>query len=351
MSKTIRITGRVVGLDLSDRQSTFVVLDRRGQVVGEGKVATTRAAISCQFGGPCLRIALEAGTHSPWVSRLLGALGHEVIVANPRQLPLIAHSDRKTDRFDALTLARLARLDPQLLRPIHHRTRQAQEDLAVLRARDELVKARTMLVGHVRSVVKSLGERLPSCSAETFPKKVSGALPDSLRPALDPMLAVIASLTVEIRGMDKRILCLIDEGYPVARAFMAQISGVGPMTALGYVLAIEDPGRFRRSRDVGAYLGATPRQRDSGERTPRLHISKAGDALLRRLLVQCAHYILGPFGQDSDLRRWGLRLAGSSSKKRAIVAVARKLAVIMHRLWVTGEVYEPLRTGKEAAVA
>ena len=125
-----------------------------------------------------------------------------------------------------------------------------------------------------------------------------------------------------------------------------QVPDVGAITALYYVLTIEDPGRFAKSRAVGAYVGLRPRQRDSGEQKPQLRITKAGDRLLRSLLVRCAHYILGPFGPDADLRRSGLRMAergGAAGKKRAIVAVARRLAVLLHRLWVTGEVYEPLR--------
>jgi len=334
---------QIVGLDLSDKQSTFVVLDRRGQTVEEGKVTTSPAGLKKQFGKSPCRIAIEAGCHSPWVSRLLAEMGHEVIVANPRQVALIAQNQRKTDRLDALRLARLARIDPQLLSPIAHRSQQAQADLELLRAREQLVQARTALINHVRAAVKSLGERLPGCSAPIFDRKMVQLLPPGLRAALEPLLAVISQLTQRIRGMDRQVVNLIEERYPAARALMDQLNGVGPLTALAFILTIEDASRFHRSRNVGAYLGLTRRQRDSGERTPQLHISKAGDAFLRRLLVQCAHYILGPFGLDCDLRRWGLGLAGRAGKKRAITAVARKLAVLMHRLWSTGEVYEPLR--------
>lgn len=340
---------QVVGLDLSDKRSTFVVLDHRGQVTEEGKVTTSRAGLKNQFGGATCRIALEAGCHSPWVSRLLAEMGHDVIVANPWQVALIAKNQRKTDRLDALRLARLARVDPQLLTPLTHRSEQAQADLEVLRAREQLVQARTALINHVRAAVKSVGERLPACSAPTFHEKVGALLPPALRAALEPMLIVIGELTKKIREMDKQVLRLIAERYPAARALMDQLNGVGPLTALAFILTIEDARRFSRSRDIGAYLGLTRRQRDSGESSPQLRISKAGDAFLRRLLVQCAHYILGPFAADCDLRRWGLALAGRAGKKRAITAVARKLAVLMHSLWSTGEVYEPLRRQTAAA--
>lgn len=335
--------GRIVGLDLSDKESTYVVLDRRGKLIDEGKVRMSRVALESQFAVPGCCIALEAGGHSPWVSRLLASMGHQVIVANPHEVRLIAKNPRKTDRLDALRLARLARVEPSLLAPICHRSQQTQEDLELLRARDLLVATRTSLINHVRAVVKSLGERLADCSAPAFDQKVAEAVPEALRPALEPMLAMISQLTLKIKAMDKQVLDLIDERYPVAKVLLQQINGVGPLTALAFVLTIEEPTRFLQSRDVGAYLGLTRRQRDSGESKPQLHITKAGDAFLRRLLVQCAHYILGPFGRASDLRRWGLALAERIGKKRAITAVARKLAVLMHSLWTNGQVYEPLR--------
>jgi transposase len=350
-----------VGLDLADKESTFVGIDGGGTVIEEGRVMTTAAGLGKVFASrhPC-RIALEAGTHSPWVQLLLAAMGHEVIVANPRQVALIYRNKRKSDKLDATTLARLARSDPELLHPIRHRGKQAQIDLAVLRARDGLVAARTQLVNLVRGAVKSYGERLPQCSTRSFAKKAAATLPADLSPALTPVIEQIAALTKRIDQYDEEIERLVAERYPEARG-LQQVKGVGPITSLGYVLTLEEPGRFQTSRDVGAYLGLTPGRRQTGDSDPEMHITKAGDVFLRKLLVQAAHYILGPFASDCDLRRWGLRLAGTPEglgrkgskqrKKRAIVAVARKLAVLLHALWRTGEVYEPLRwaSKKEAA--
>jgi transposase len=341
--------GKFVGLDISDKQGTFVVLGEDGRVVEEGKVAMTPTGLARCFGErESCRIALETGTHSPWSSRSLTTLGHEVIVANARQLPLIFRNNRKNDRLDALSLAKLARLDPELLHPIRHRSAQAQEDLAVLHSRDALVTSRSALINHVRGVVKSMGARLPSCSVQAFVRKAAPHIPDGLRPALDPVVAMIAELNKQIAGYDAELERLASERYPeTARA--RQVNGVGPITSMAYVLTIEDPRRFQRSRDVGPYLGLTPRRDQSGQSDPQLHITKAGDAFLRRLLTECAQYILGPFGTDCDLRRWGLKLTGPNSKKarkRAISAVARKLAVLLHRLWTTGEVYEPLRVSQ-----
>ena len=295
---------------------------------------------------------VEVGTHSPWLSRLLVALGHEVIVANPGRVRLIAARATKHDRGDAEHLARLGRIDPALLAPVRYRGAQAQRDLAVIRARDSLVRARTGLINHARQAVKSQGGRLPPCAATAFAHKAASAIPEALVPVLSPHLvviaphlAVIADLTAQIAQADRDIVRLGRKSYPETQ-LLQQVAGVGPLTALTFVLTIDDPDRFPTSRAVGAYLGLVPRQRASGQRQPQLRITKAGDQLLRRLLIGSAHYVLGPFGPDTDLRRWGLRYAPPGSrnaKKRAITAVAHRLAVLLHRLWVTGKVYEPLR--------
>jgi transposase len=335
-----------VGLDVGDRHTQICVLDENGSVVEEARVLTRASALERRLSGPeRLRVILEAGTHSPWVSRLLTDLGHEVIVANPRKLRLIYQNESKSDRVDAEYLARVGRLDPALLSPLTHRAKETQEDLALLRSRTALVRARTQLINHARGTAKALGARLPACSADAFARTVEAALPEGLRPALKPVIAVIAGLTGEIRGLERRIEETARERYPET-ALLSQVPGVGTMTALCYQLTIEDPARFPVSRSVGSYLGLRPRQRESGAKSPQLRITKAGDTHLRFLLVCAAHYILGPFGPDSDLRRWGLGLAekgGKNARKRAVVAVARKLSVLLLRLWQTGETYEPLR--------
>lgn len=336
---------RYIGLDLSDKESSFLGITESGEETEEGKVRMTRGGLERAFSErPACRIAIEVGTHSPWVSAALGEMGHEVIIANPRQVALIHRSRRKSDRIDAQTLARLARADSRLLYPIRHRGKQAQLDLAVLRAREALVSSRTQLINHVRSVVKGVGERLASCSADAFATRAAEDIPPELRPALEPLVEQIAALTASIKGYDRQLEAML-ERYGATR-LLRQVNGVGPLTALAYLLTIEHPSRFSRSRDVGAYLGLTAGRRQTGASDPELHITKAGDVFLRKTLVQAAHYVMGPFGQDSDLRRWGQRLAGVGSKqrkKKAVVAVARKLAVLLHALWQSGEVYEPLR--------
>jgi transposase len=346
------------GLDLGDKYSYLCLIDQaNGQVVEEGRLRTTPEALRRRFAcEQSLRIAIEAGTHSPWVSRLLEECGHEVLVANARKLRLIYANKRKTDEIDAENLARLARLDPKLLYPLKHRSEDSQAHMALIRSREALVSSRTQLVNHVRGAVKSFGHRLPKCPARSFHKRAQEHVPEALRPALGPILEQIGSLTERIRQYDRKLQEISKEHYPETD-LLRQVEGIGPLTALTFVLTLEDPYRFKKSRSVGAYLGLVPATDRSGERDPQKRISKEGDQMLRRLLVGSAHYVLGPFGSDSDLRRHGEKIAsrgGKNAEKRAVVAVARKLSVLLHRLWVTGELYDPLhnahrRQKKEAA--
>lgn len=333
-----------VGLDVGDRWSHFCVLDQEsGEIVEAGRVRTTTPALQQRFSGSRMRIVLEVGPQSPWISRLLVHLGHEVYVANARRVALIHGASCKSDRVDAESLARLGRVDPKLLRAVEHRGEQVQVDRAILKARDLLVRSRARLIGHVRGTVKAFGGRVRRSSAQCFAARAGEDVPEPLRPALEPLLDEITALTTRIRAYERQIRQLISERYPET-ALLEQVQGVGPITALAFVLKVEDPRRFCSSRTLGPYLGLVPRRDQSGARDPQLRITKQGDAFLRRLLVQCARYLLGPFGPDCVLRRYGERIAargGTNAKKRAAVAVARKLAVLLHHLWLTGEVYDP----------
>ena len=333
------------GLDLGDRYSYLCLIDQEsGEVMEEGRLRTIPEILRRRFASERpMRIAIEAGTHSPWVSRVLEECGHEVLVANARKLRLIYSNKRKTDEVDAENLARLARLDPKLLYPLKHRSEDSQAHMAIIRSRDALVGSRTQLVNHVRGTVKSFGARLPKCPARSFHKRAPEHIPEALMPALGPILETIASLTQRIRDYERELESISAEHYPETD-LLRQVEGIGPLTALTFVLTIEDPHRFEKSRSVGAYLGLVPATERSGDRDPQKRISKEGDEMLRKLLVGSAHYILGPFGSDSDLRRHGEKIAargGKNAKKRAVVAVARKLSVLLHLLWVSAEVYDP----------
>jgi transposase len=339
---------RTVGIDLSDQTARFAALEDGDDFVEEGKVALTEAGLRKQFGywKPAL-FAIEAGTHAHWVEKALRDMGHEVIVGNPREMKGLTHSAKKSDREDARKLARYARADVRLLHPVQLRSEGAQLELLKLQTRDVLVRTRAQLTSTVRGLTKVFGARLPQCTTQGFADRAERSLPEELRSRLQPVLDVIKLLTELVKEADQQVEKMVAE-HPVA-ARLDGVAGVGPVTAMTFVLMIDDPSRYKRSRDVGAGLGLVPRSDQSGDSDPQLGITKQGNGLMRRLLVQCGQRLLGPLGQDCAIRRWGLKLAGEGNKKlkkRAVVAVARKLAVVMHRVWVTGEQFVPFPAGQ-----
>lgn len=343
------IPSTTIGFDLGDKKHAICVLDQDGAIIDERTITNHHESLrrlSIKY--PKARIALEVGSHSPWISRFLKELDHEVLVANPRKLRAIYANNRKSDQNDARMIARLARVDPELLYPIEHGTEQSQRDLLQIKLRDNLVRQRVDIISSVRFTLKSLGVALPSPNTECFAKRCRTLLHGGhaeLLAMVEPSLQVVDLMTKNIRELDRAIEQLCAEKYP-ATTRLRQICGVGAITSLCYVLTIEDPERFDSPRDVAAYLGLVPKRDQSGNLDKQLRISKAGDAYLRRLLVGAAQYILGPFGPDSDLRRHGLELAargGARAKKKAVVAIARKLAVLLLVLWKHPRDYEPLR--------
>lgn len=334
-----------IGMDLGDKINLVCVLDNAGTIKQSISLENTMKAIKTFYKNyKGATVAIEAGTHSPWISRLLTSIGCNVLVGNPRKLRVIWESDSKTDVRDAEMLARIARFDPNLLHPIQHKGEQVQADLALLHSRDLLVRNRSSQINHVRGTVKSFGERLPSCSTECFHKKVVSHIPQELQQSIEPVLVLIEQMTKQIREFDKEIEEISNERYPETE-LLRQIKGVGPLTALAYILTLESPEKFQKSRQVGPYLGLTPRRDQSGETDKQLRITKAGSPFLRKLLINSAQYILGPFGEDCKLQRFGLRMAsrgGKNAKRKAVVAVGRKLSVLLHRLWKFGEIYDPL---------
>jgi transposase len=334
-----------IGMDLGDKNHSICVLQGADKIM-ECEVTNTAKAVEKFFKKhQWATVIIETGTHSPWISRLLEKLDMKVLVGNTRKLRAIWDSSNKSDVRDAEMLARIGRMDPHLLGPIQHRGEQAQMDLELIRGREVIVSARTKMVNHVRGAVKAMGQRIPKCSTDCFHRRAREALRGSqILAAEEPILNMIELMTEKIHEMDKRINVMACESYPATER-LQQVNGVGPLTSLAYVLTLEDGKRFHKSRDVGAFLGMTPRRDQSGGTDKQLRISKAGNGELRRLLVGCTHYILGPFGPDCDLRRFGQKLmlrGGKNAKRRAIVAVARKLAVLLHRLWISGAIYDPL---------
>ena len=337
-----------IGIDMGDTKHAICVLDAAGETIDERKIANSRdALVRLSKKYPNARMVIEVGSHSPWTSRLLRSLGHEVFVANPRKFRAIYANDRKCDELDAQMLAKIGRFDPSLLHPIEHQSEEAQRDLLSVKLRDSLVRQRVDAISAVRFTIKSLGHRLPSPNTNCFAKAARNTLEALAQPEIletvAPSLDVIDLLTVKIKEFNRKIEKLCTEKYP-ATEVLRQIPGVGPITALTFILVIGDPQRFAKSRSVGAYFGLVPKRDQSGDVDKKLRISKAGNAYMRKLLVGASQYILGPFGPGSDMRSHGLELAergGGGAKKKAVVATARKLSVLMHLLWTSGADYRP----------
>lgn len=346
----------VIGIDLGDRISNYCVRTRDQERIAEGTLASTPKAMAEFFQAlKRQRVVVETGTHSRWVAELLSLLGHEAIVGNSRKLKLITENNQKSDKVDAGLLSKLGCVGVDWLHPVYQRSEATHRDLMMVRSRQILVETRTALINHVRGAVKSFGCRLSSCGADQFVEVALREMPRALQGVLSRILETLDELQEQIHGYDCEVKDACERKYPQTK-WLLQVSGVGPLTALTYVLTIEDPERFKRSRDMGAYVGLVTKKRQSGKRDPQLGITKTGDELLRKLLVNCAHHILGVAREDSDLRRWGLGLvkAGQNAgiqgaRQRAASAVARKLAVLLHVLWAGERKYEPLR--KERALA
>ena len=344
----------IIGVDLGDKQHHVCVTDKDGNIVSETTIPNNQEQIARLAGEhPGALVAIEVGTHSPWISRLIEAGGCTCVVANARKLRAIYQNDRKCDQHDARMLAKLARADPELLSPIHHGSEERQLHRLAITLRDSLVRQRVNIISTVRFSLKSLGIRLPECSTASFAKQCREQIEGTpVYYAVEASLDVLDAFNMQIRTLDKQIAKTATEDYPQTQ-LLEQIPGVGPMTSLSFVLAIGDPERFKDPRDIGAYFGLVPRRDQSGQSDKQLPISKSGNSAVRRLLVQCAQYILGRYGPDSDLRSFGLTLAargGKAAKRKAVVAVARKLAVLMLVLWQTGQPYRPLRKPPSAAL-
>jgi len=326
------------GIDLHAEYSQICILDDEGEVMGTSRVRTSQKALEKFFSRDPMRVAMEAGGTSPWVSRLLGSLGHEVVVCSPRRVRLIAESTLKNDTVDAEVLARLVRLDPEFLKPIQHRSEQAQLLRGNLKVRSAMVEARTKWINTIRGLLRSFGYKVSGKAPHSFAERVDRMkLSSELRAVIEPLLQQLDLLSGEIERRNEHLEEMVKDLPEVAH--LRKIPGVGPVVATYFVLTIDDPDRFKYSRDVAAFFGLRPSMRESASTTHFGRITKEGDPEMRRLLVQAAHACLLTKA-DSELKRWALALAQRKGKGKAVVALARKLAVLMHRLWVTGEVYQ-----------
>lgn len=323
----------VIGMDMGDKTHKVVALADDGQVVERAEVRCTPEAVREYLSGhPGALVVIETGTHCRWVSALGIEMGHEVLVGHARKLRMIWQSSRKNDWNDAEQLARLARADRKLFHPVRLRSDAAQALLRMVKARDILVRNRSGIVNMIRGFTKAEGERLESCSTESF-ARLEFEVPASLRQTTKPLFAMLRELTKKIALYDKMLAdALKDDAFAADAKLLQTVNGVGPVTTAAYLATAGDPRTFGHARDAGPYFGLVPKQSQSGEMDKQMRISKEGNVLVRRLLVSSAHRILGPFGPDTDLKRHGLRIAergGKNARKRAVVAVARKLSVVM----------------------
>ena len=341
----------VIGVDLGDRESNGCRFRKATGEIEDFRFPTTREGITERFSKmESCQVVIEAGSQTRWVSQVIKQLGFDVRVMNPRQNELIKKSLNKTDKSDARCLARIAACCAPLVHEVRMRSDETQRCLSMIRARDRMVSARTKLASGVRGLAKQFGHRFVAKSPDALWKS---EVPDELKPALEGMMRAIQQLSEGIACYDRAIATTAQKQYPQV-APLSRIPGVGVLTSMAFVLLLENPTRFKKSRDVGAYFGLRPRQFESGDSKKLLGITKTGDRLTRRLLVQCAAHILGPFGKDSDLRRYGLAMierGGRAANKRARVAVARKLAVTMHRMWVDGTEFRPFKDSTAASAA
>lgn len=341
------LTRYAIGLDTSDRDMKVCILEPGGEKVEEITIPLNRHHLTAYFeplGELHPVIAFETGTHSNWLYDFFTALGFaSVIVADARQLKVISKSKKKTDRKDAQTLAELAQSCPAMLHPVQPRSERARQDRRLLSARHVLVESRTKLVAHARGIVKSTGARLSNVDTDRFPD-LEESLPDALKPILGPLMNAIREINAAISKYDALIHERCEGDSVIGR--LKQVSCVGNITALAFVAAVEDPMRFLRNRHVASFLGLTPRIDESGTIEKQLRITKAGDNYTRQLLVMSAQGILRRNSPVTDLKRWGQSIAetgGKRGKRRAAVAVARKLAVLLLSIWKSGADYEPIR--------
>lgn len=328
-----------IGIDLHDEYSQICVMTLQREIVMEARIPTTRGAYRSFFAArtPSV-VVMEAGPHATWVRELLRELGHEVVVCHPRRVRLIAESRNKNDQVDAELITRLSLSDLDLLRPIQQRTTETLADRSLIRARATLVDTQTRLKTTLRGLVKPFGVRLGGGNSRMLEDLAGAALPPQVRLSTDCLLATLATVAAQLRELDDQIDQL-NAKYEVTENFRT-IPGVGPLVAITYTLAINNPDQFKRG-DIGPFVGLTPANRSSaGKKLPPSDRGRPGDRYLRDLLVQSAWSLMNS-RSESDLAKWGRSLKERIGGKKAAVAVARKIAELMHHLWICNERFVP----------
>jgi transposase len=340
-----------IGLDLHKRESQLCIIGSQGEIT-EKRIVTTRERFTAVLAGKLrCRILLEASTESEWVARHLESLGHEVIVADPGFAAMYATRSKKvkTDKRDARTLAEACVLGAY--RATHRVSAEQRHVRSELLVRDALVRTRTRYVALIKAAVRREGSRLSSGEAEHTATKVRAIeLREEVLAELAPILELLSSLNREIESADKRLEQLARKNPAVTRLMTAP--GVGPVTALSFVAALDDVRRFRSAHQVESYLGVVPSEYSSGERQHRGRITKRGSARMRSLLVEAGWRILRSRRSEcTGLKAWAMQIAGRRGKRVAVVALARRLAGILYAMWRDGTVYEVRNNSRETRAA
>lgn len=331
-----------VGLDVSLKRTEICVVDASGRMLWRGVADTHPEMIAEKLGrwrDGLVRVGLETGSMTPWLARELAAEGLPVVVMDARRAAdALKARPVKTDRADARALAEM--LQTGWYTEVFVKSEESHRRRALLSAREQLVRMKRQIFGQVRGLLRPFGVRLPArAGTARFDAAARAAVreDDLLYACVHALLEALGAVKAQIAALDKRLAALVRRSQ--ACWHLTSVPGVGPVTALAFLAAIEDPGRFRRSRDVGAYLGLTPRRYQSGERDVTGGISRQGDAMARHYLYEAANCVLTTWSGHSALKRWGLALVKRVGAKKARVAVARKLACLLLRLWKAGDHY------------
>jgi len=333
-----------IGIDLGKRESQIAIITEDGELI-DRRIRTERHRLTEIFGHlPKAKVLVEASTESEWVARCLEELGHEVIVADPNYAPMYSQRTRrvKTDRRDARALAHACKLGAYRSA---HRTSDGRRELrTILAMREALVRTRTAWISRIQPVLRREGYRIRSGNAETFVTRVEElAVFGSLRAAIAPLLQLLKPLTEQIALLDERLAAIAEADSLTGR--LTTVPGVGPVTAVAFVVTVDDVTRFRDAHQVESYVGLVPSEWSSSETQRRGQITKAGNSRMRWLLVQAAWCVLRrrKKAETAALRDWADRIAQRRGRRIAAVALARRLAGILYALWRDATVYSPAK--------
>jgi transposase len=330
--------GFYAGIDVSLEMSSVCIVDASGRIVREGKVASEPDALAAYLksaGVELARVGLEAGPLSQWLHAGLTEAGLAVVLLEVRRVrAALAAMPVKTDRNDARGIAQLLRMG--WFRPVHVKDPLAQEVRALLTARKQMQAKLMDIEGVVRGLLRGFGLKLGAVTRNGFERRVRELVTGqpTLERVMGPMLRAREALRAEYATLHRDLLRMVREDATCRR--LMTVPGVGAVVAITFTSAIDDPARFRRSKDVGAHLGLTPRRHQSGETDRIGRITKAGDAMARSMLFEAANAMLTRSVRFSALKAWAMRIAGRGGMKKAKVALARKLALVLHRMWVDG---------------